>query len=80
MEPTPKAEEVTSRAALLGRAEYIMQYADSIFVRVEIEGRWQTRALAELPAPLLMREFTRLLVRPADPVRVLPKEPGNANS
>jgi hypothetical protein len=64
-------------AALHERAAYILDNADSIPVRVKVDGRWQDLYLTELPSHLAVREAFRLLLRAPVPVRVLPPDPDN---
>ena len=57
--------------ALHERAAYIADYAGQIPVRVQIDGRWHTKMLAELDAAAALREGFRLLLRAEIPHRKL---------
>jgi hypothetical protein len=48
---------------LYERSQKMLQHLDTIAVRVEIDGRWQSKYLAELPAPLAIAEAFRLLLQ-----------------
>jgi hypothetical protein len=52
-------------------ADYIVEHADTIAVRVQIDGRAQSRYLSELPVGLAMMEAIRLYERGEIPYRAL---------
>jgi hypothetical protein len=58
-------------AILNERARYIAQYADSIPVHLNLDGRWRTCVLSELPVADLLREAFRLLLRAEPPRRIV---------
>ncbi len=45
------------------RSERILENLDTIAVRVELDGRWQSKYLSDLPAPLAIAEAFRLLLQ-----------------
>lgn len=51
-------------------ADYIVEYADVIVVRVEIEGKGQSKFLAELPATDAIREAMKFIKESRIPVRL----------
>lgn len=61
-------------------AGYIERHADTIGVRVEIDGKWQDRYLSELPARLAISEAFRLLFRGCIPVRVIKGDERNISA
>lgn len=54
--------------------DYIVRYADSIFVREQIDGTWQCLSLAQLPGKLALKRGLRFIKEGMIPVRVLSDE------
>lgn len=52
------------------REQFIREHADRIPVRVEVDGRWHSRFLTELPPPIRQTEIERLALRTAEPFRM----------
>ena len=50
--------------------EYIVEYADEIYVREEIDGKWGTYLLAELPGQLAVKHALRFVVNGQVPCRL----------
>ena len=52
------------------REQFIREHADCIAVRVEVDGRWHSRFITELPPVLQITEIERLALRTSEPVRI----------
>lgn len=72
-----RAEEVETLEDLL---DYIETYAAQIFVRVEINGRWRNRSLAQLPGPDAIARAFRFIREHRVPVRLLTEEEVERNA
>lgn len=52
------------------REQFIREHADTIAVRVELDGKWYSRFISELPPALQITETERLALRFIEPYRV----------
>lgn len=59
---------------------YIVQYAGSIFVRENVDGKWDAYSLAELPATIALKHALGWVRDGRIPVRVLSDEEVEANA
>jgi hypothetical protein len=60
-----------SSMTLEERERFILQHADRIAVRVNLDGRqWQSLFLTEVPQPFRQSEIERLALRVVEPVRL----------
>ena len=67
----PQANPLPAVAANITLEEvcaYIVQNASDIFVRVQEDGKWQNRSLAELPGALALRYGFDFIIRGVVPV------------
>jgi hypothetical protein len=62
--------------ATLVLMEYLEKYLDEIYVREEIDGKWQTCSLSELPVPKLISHVFRFLRENRVPARAIPGHRG----
>jgi hypothetical protein len=70
-------DELT-RKALQARADYIVEHAASIYVRVKIGERWENYPVSELRGTMAITEAFRLLLRAEVPVRKISLTRGEA--
>lgn len=54
---------------------YILEYQDDIYVRAELEGKWQPVALSKLEPIERANRILRFLLEGIVPVRILREEP-----
>lgn len=53
------------------RIKFIVEHGENIFVRAEVETKWQSVAVSELPDDQLLLVIKRLAERPVEPTRVV---------
>lgn len=56
---------------------YILEHVETIFVRVHVDGRWQSLSLAEMPAPHALEAAFRFMREGRIPTRVLREAPAD---
>jgi hypothetical protein len=66
--------------ALKTRMAYLIEHADSIYVRVKIGERWEDYPLSELRGEMAISEAFRLLLRDEVPHRKIPQEQADGHS
>lgn len=59
------------RSGWLQRAAYVTLNADRIYVRVKLNGKWQSVALSNLPDAQKIAETRRLVARNIEPTMVV---------
>ncbi len=65
-EDTPKSLEEL--------CDYIVKYADDIFVREQINGKWEVYSLSEIPVKLALKNVMRWIKEGVVPHRIMGKE------
>ncbi len=65
-EDTPKSLEEL--------CDYIVKYADDIFVREQINGKWDAYALSEIPVKLALKNAMKWIKEGVVPHRIMRKE------
>jgi len=51
--------------------DYIVQYSDVIYVREQVNGKWGSYSLKELPSELALKHAIRFIKEGIVPVRIL---------
>jgi len=51
--------------------DYIAEYSDAIFVREQVNGKWGSYSLRELPSELALKHALRFVKEGRVPVRIL---------
>lgn len=61
------ADEVNDLATIL---EYMLEHADTIFVREQVDGKWGSHSLAELSTKARAKQMAKFITEGVVPIRM----------